>query len=57
MVRLCFRLGIPFTVNFKVLVVYYRYPITLFNELYYLNSGGTIWTGTCGINFYFNDDV
>ncbi|TYJ03729.1 hypothetical protein E1A91_A12G047700v1 [Gossypium mustelinum] len=21
-----------------------RYPVTLFNELYYLNSGGTIWT-------------
>lgn len=23
-----------------------RYPVTLFNELYYLNSGGSIWTGT-----------
>ncbi|KAJ0087545.1 hypothetical protein Patl1_07696 [Pistacia atlantica] len=22
------------------------YPITLFNELYYLNAGGTIWTGS-----------
>jgi non-lysosomal glucosylceramidase len=22
-----------------------RYPGTLFNELYYLNSGGTVWTG------------
>ncbi|RVW28922.1 Non-lysosomal glucosylceramidase [Vitis vinifera] len=25
------------------------YPITLFNELYYLNSGGTVWTGICGV--------
>ncbi|KAL0384644.1 UNVERIFIED_CONTAM: Non-lysosomal glucosylceramidase [Sesamum radiatum] len=25
-------------------MVYCRYPPTLFNELYYLNSGGTIWT-------------
>ncbi|CAL0330722.1 unnamed protein product [Lupinus luteus] len=24
--------------------VLFRYPVTLFNELYYLNSGGTIWT-------------
>lgn len=23
----------------------HRYPITLFNELYYLNAGSTIWTG------------
>jgi hypothetical protein len=22
-----------------------RYPVALFNELYYLNAGGTIWTG------------
>lgn len=25
--------------------VFCRYPITLFNELYYLNSGGAVWTG------------
>lgn len=25
-----------------------RYAVTLFNELYYLNSGGTIWTGISG---------
>ncbi|WOL01538.1 hypothetical protein Cni_G10255 [Canna indica] len=24
--------------------IYHRYPVTLFNELYYLNTGGTIWT-------------
>jgi non-lysosomal glucosylceramidase len=24
--------------------VYFRYRVTLFNELYYFNSGGTIWT-------------
>jgi len=29
----------------KHLEVLGRYPITLFNELYYLNAGGTIWTG------------
>jgi non-lysosomal glucosylceramidase len=23
------------------------YPVALFNELYYLNAGGTIWTGNC----------
>ncbi|WOL13032.1 Aminotransferase class-III [Canna indica] len=23
--------------------IYHRYPVTLFNELYYLNAGGTIW--------------
>lgn len=28
----------------------FRYPVALFNELYYLNAGGTIWTGNCILN-------
>lgn len=28
-----------------------RYPVTLFNELYYLNAGGTIWTGISNLPF------
>lgn len=28
-----------------------RYPVTLFNELYYLNAGGTIWTGIPNLLF------
>lgn len=31
--------------NEVILKVLCRYTITLFNELYYLNSGGTVWTG------------
>lgn len=31
--------------NLKYMAILCRYPVTLFNELYYLNSGGTIWTG------------
>jgi len=39
----------------------FRYPVTLFNELYYLNSGGTLWTGRFGqISYdtiYFRHDI
>ncbi|PWZ16534.1 Non-lysosomal glucosylceramidase [Zea mays] len=31
-------------VKFPAGSTYYRYPVALFNELYYLNAGGTIWT-------------
>lgn len=39
--------------NLTVLRIICRYPVTLFNELYYLNSGGTVWTGTSlNMNLY-----
>jgi hypothetical protein len=35
----------------------FRYPVALFNELYYLNAGGTIWTGNCDVGVGWNDQT
>ena len=29
----------------KLVLSWFRYRVTLFNELYYLVAGGTVWTG------------